>query len=108
MPKFLAGVVVVKTWETWADDDVQAEEYIRRFQEGETEEPEGGVKSIRYKLEWTEGVACVNPVKERDGVLAAFLNLMLNVIPGVAIDADKPRILSLDDVLGAKKKKKGS
>lgn len=106
MPKYLAGVVVVKTWETWADDDAQAEEYIQRFQEGESEEPEGGVKSVRYKLEWNEGVGCVNPVEERDRVLAAFLNLMLNTIPGVAIDADKPRILSLDDVLNTKKKGK--
>lgn len=98
MPKFLAGIVVIKTFETYASSDEEAREYIRKWQEDESENPETGIKSTRYKLEWEEGVNCVNPIPERDQVLAAILDLMLTKIPGVPIPEkrEKPRILTLD------------
>jgi hypothetical protein len=98
MPKFLAGIVLIKTFETYASSDEEAREYICKWQESETEEPESGIKSTRYKLEWEEGVNCVNPVPERDQVLAAVLDLMQNKIPGIPVQEkpEKPRILTLD------------
>jgi hypothetical protein len=98
MPKFLVGIVVIKTFETYASSDEEAREYIRKWQEDESENPEPGVKSTRYKLEWEEGVNCINPIPERDQVLAAVLDLMQNKIPGMPIQTppEKPRILTLD------------
>jgi hypothetical protein len=98
MPKFLAGIVIIKTFETFASSDEEAREYIRKWQEDEGENPEPGVKSTRYKLEWEEGVNCVNPIPERDQVLAAILDLMQTKIPGMPINIpqEKSRIISLD------------
>lgn len=82
MPKFLAGKVVVRTFETWADSPEEAQEIIKRWQESESEEPEGGVKATSYKLGWEEFNE-MNPIKQRNMVLQEFLNLMQKVIPGV-------------------------
>lgn len=90
----MAGIVVVKTFETFASSDEEAREFIKRWQEGESEAPEGGVKVIRYKLQWEEGVNCINPIEERDKVLASFLELMQNKIPGMPMTepVDPPRL----------------
>lgn len=94
MPKFLAGIVIVKTFETYASSDEEARGYIQKWQEGETEAPERGVKVIRYKLQWEEGVSCVTPAEERDQVLASFLELMQNKIPGMPMTepTEPPRL----------------
>lgn len=82
MPKYLAGKIVVRTFETWAESPEEAEAFILKWQEGETEKPEGGVKVISYKLGWSE-FNTADPTKERDIVLAEFLNLMQHTIPGM-------------------------
>lgn len=83
MPKFLAGIVIVKTFTTFANTDEEAREFIKKWQEGDSEEPEPGIKVTRYKMEWEEGVQSINPAPERDKVLASFLDLMQNQIPGM-------------------------
>lgn len=94
MPKFITGIVVVKTFETFASSDEEAKEHIRKWQEGETEASEGGVKVTRYKLGWDEGVDCTNPVPGRDEILAAFLDVMLNKIPGVPREVESGKIIT--------------
>jgi len=83
MPKFLATKIVVKTFHTWADTAEEAREAIIRWQEGESEEPEGGIKVTSYKLGWEEfKMTNEQIVAGRNQVLANFLELMTNVIPG--------------------------
>lgn len=89
MPKFLLGIVVVKTFTTFADTDEQARNYILKLQESDSEEPESGVTATRYKLEWEEGVECANPTPQRDAVLAAILDLMQNKIPGMPVNVEE-------------------
>jgi|GraSoiStandDraft_8_1057269.scaffolds.fasta_scaffold254973_2 hypothetical protein len=93
MPKFMGGIVIIKTFETYASTVEEAREYIRKWQEDETEQPEGGIKATRYKLGWDE-FNLDNPVPERDKVLAAFLDLMLNRIPGVPREVEESKIIT--------------
>jgi hypothetical protein len=93
MPKFLGGIVIIKTFETYASSADEAREFIRKWQEDESEQPEGGIKATRYKLGWDE-FNLDNPVPERDQVLAAFLNLMLNQIPGVPREVESGKIIT--------------
>jgi hypothetical protein len=93
MPKFLGGIVIIKTFETYASSADEAREFIRKWQEDESEQPEGGIKATRYKLGWDE-FNLDNPVPQRDQVLAAFLNLMLNQIPGVPREVESGKIIT--------------
>lgn len=92
MPKFLLGNITVRTFETFAVDVEQARTFVRVWQEGEGEEPEGGIKATSYKMGWEESshdAAIV--VEARDNVLAAFLQLMQETIPGMP---EKSRIIT--------------
>lgn len=92
MPKFLLGKITVRTFETYAVDLEQARTFVRVWQEGEGEEPEGGIKATSYKMGWEESShdeAIV--VEARDQVLAAFLKLMQEGIPGMP---EKSRIIT--------------
>lgn len=92
MPKFLLGNITVRTFETFADDVEQAREYVRKWQEDEIEEPEGGIKATSYKMGWEESSHDgVIVVEARDNVLAAFLQLMQETIPGMP---EKSRIIT--------------
>lgn len=82
MPKYLCGKVVVRTFETYADSAEEATAFIKKWEEGETEDAEPGVKATSYKLFWEE-FDLDNPTEERNKVLAAFLNL-IKKIPGIA------------------------
>lgn len=82
MPKFIAAILVVKTFETFADTPEQGREYVKLWQEGESEDSEPGVKVTRYKLEWEE-FNQMNPEAERNMVLQSFLDLMKKIPPGV-------------------------
>lgn len=93
MPKFMGGIVVIKTYETYASTAEEARGFIRQWQEDEKEEPIGGIKATRYKLVWDE-FDLDNPIPERDKVLAAFLNLMLNTIPGVPREVESGKIIT--------------
>lgn len=77
----MAGKVVVRTFETYANSPEEATEFIKRWEQGESEEPEGGVRATSYKLHWDE-FDLDDPTEERNKVLAAFLNLM-HRIPGL-------------------------
>lgn len=81
MPKYLYGKVTVRTFETYANSIEEAEAYVKKWEEGETEDLEPGVKGTSYKLFWTE-FDTANPTEERNRVLRTFLNLM-NKIPGM-------------------------
>lgn len=94
MPKFIAGIVVIKTFETFATTDEEAKQAIEKWQTGESEAPEGGVKVTRYKLGWEEGVDCTNPIPGRDKILAAFLEVMLSKIPGVPREIESGKIIT--------------
>jgi hypothetical protein len=92
MPKFLLGKITVRTFETFAVDLDQARTFVRAWQEGEGEEPDGGIKATSYKMGWEESshdAAIV--VEARDNVLAAFLQLMQETIPGMP---EKSRIIT--------------
>lgn len=92
MPKYLLGKITVRTFETFAVDLDQARTFVRVWQEGEGEEPEGGIKATSYKMGWEESshdAAIV--VEARDNVLAAFLQLMQKTIPGMP---EKSRIIT--------------
>lgn len=92
MPKFLLGKITVRTFETYADDLEQAREYVRKWQEAETEEPEGGIKATSYKMGWEECCRDADIIVEaRDNVLAAFLQLMQQTISGMP---EKSRIIT--------------
>lgn len=93
MPKFMGGVIIIRTFETYASSADEAREFIRQWQEDEKEEPEGGIKATRYKLGWDE-FDLDNPIPERDKVLAAFLDLMLNKIPGVPREVESGKIIT--------------
>lgn len=96
MPKFLLGNVVVKTFEVWASSEEEAEEFILKWQTSEAEEPEGGIKATRYAMSWSESSLIV-PTEPRDKILAEFLRLMQEVIPGMP--KEEPRkIITLDQV----------
>lgn len=82
MPKFLLGKIAVTTYEVFADSVEQAEKDIIKWQSGETEEPEGGVRVTKYKLGWTEK-NLDDPTDDRNKVLTAFLGLMQDTIPGM-------------------------
>jgi len=82
MPKFLLGTVTVRTHEVWAASVEEAESSVLLWQQGETEEPEGGVKVTRYKLGWKENQTQDDVTHDRNLVLAAFLDLM-GKIPGM-------------------------
>lgn len=92
MPKFLYGKVTVRTLVTYADSADEAKEFIKKWQEGETEEPEPGIKATSYKLSWEE-FDLDNPTMIRDKVLAAFLVLMQKEIPGMPIEIETSRII---------------
>lgn len=96
MPKFLLGNVVVKTYEVWADSKEEAEEFILKWQESDSEEPEGGIKATRYAMGWNESNLIV-PTEPRDRILAEFLRLMQEVIPGMP--KDEPRQIITPDQL---------
>jgi len=84
MPKYRAVKVVVRTFETFADSPEEGDAFIKKWQEGESEEPEGGIKATSYKMGWDEFND--NPEQVVDGrnvALAQFLNLMQKVIPGM-------------------------
>lgn len=92
MPKYLLGNITVRTFETFAVDLEQARTFVRVWQEGEGEEPEGGIKATSYKMGWEESshdAAIV--VEARDNVLATFLQLMQETIPGMP---EKSRIIT--------------
>lgn len=92
MPKYLLGKITVRTFETFADSLEQAQTYVRTWQEGEGEEPEGGIKATSYKMGWEESshdAAIV--VEARDHVLGVFLKLMQEGIPGMP---EKSRIIT--------------
>lgn len=91
MPKFLAGKVVVRTFEVWAASPEDAQEIIKRWQESDSEEPESGVRATSYKLGWEE-FDCHNPTPQRNMVLQEFLNLMQKIIPGMPSE-QKPKNL---------------
>lgn len=93
MPKFMGGIVIIKTFETYASSADEAREFIRKWQEDESEQPEGGIKATRYKLGWDE-FDLDNPIPERDRVLAAFLHLMLHKIPGVPHEVESGKIIT--------------
>lgn len=82
MPKFLAGKVVVITYETWASSEEEARDFIQTWQEGESEELEAGIKVTKYKMGWEE-FNNADPTSDRDKVLAGFLQVMQNKIPGM-------------------------
>jgi hypothetical protein len=90
MPKYLYGKIVIRTYEVYAETPEQAKDYIKKWEEGDSEEPESGIKATSYKLFWDEFNE--NPTEKRNHVLAAFLNLMQNVIPGIP-KVEKPRII---------------
>ena len=93
MPKYLFGKVTVRTFETYADTIEQASENIKKWQQGESEEPEPGIRAVSYKLMWDE-FDNPNPTEERNKVLLQFLKLM-EKIPGLPsssiIVLDQPR-----------------
>jgi hypothetical protein len=80
MAKFLYGKVTVLTLELDAESKNDAEEQLEaaRLSGGEGED----IKKSVYKLAWTERND-KDPSEDRNRVLAEFLNLMQNVIPGI-------------------------
>lgn len=99
MPKFLLGKVTVTTFEIFADSVSQAEEAVIKWQTGESEQPEGGVKVTKYKCGWQE---CQSNEREdadvpqtaRNTLLSAFLRLM-EKIPGLPSEKDDSPITNL-------------
>lgn len=84
MPKFLVVKIVIRTFETYADTEEEGDEFLLKWQQGETEEAEGGVKATSYKLGWTEfRLSDDQVVQGRNQVLANFLDLMKDKIPGM-------------------------
>ena len=82
MPKFLLGTVTVRTYEVWADSLEDAQKFVLSWQESEAEEPEGGIKVTRYKLQWHENQTQDDVTHDRNIVLGEFLKLM-GTIPGM-------------------------
>lgn len=89
MPKLLYTKVTVRTYETYSNTEEEGIEYIKKFEEGETEESEPGVKAKLYKLGWIE-FDTRNPTEQRDLILAAFLKLMQQTIPGMPPSEPEP------------------
>lgn len=91
MPKFLLGKIFIKTFEVYADDVAQAEQYVLKWQESEEESPEGGIKATKYKLGWTEDHS-QDPTPNRNLLLQAFLNLM-GKIPGLPSETEPSNLI---------------
>lgn len=99
MPKFLLGKVVVNTFEVFANSVSEAEEAVIKWQTGEGEKPEGGVKVIKYKCGWQENQSEPDdsadaPQTARNKLLSAFLRLM-EKIPGLPSEKDGEPVTNL-------------
>lgn len=82
MPKFLGGKIVVTTFETFANTEQEAEDFVLKWQEADDEVPEPGIKVTKHKFSWNE-FDMRDPTPVRDRVLQAFLELMQQKIPGM-------------------------
>lgn len=84
MPKFLYAKLTVKTFEVEAEDEEEATTFVEAYNNSvklgtpRTEE----IKVTNYKLQWEEDPEH-DPTIGRNKVLAAFLHLMQDIIPGM-------------------------